>query len=105
MHFKKEMTETDLMKVESNLFDYFNSRTFKNHRGESRIIRARNFEDIFGLAYISSGPYALVTLSTNEHIFSNDVPGFYFDHAAMDEEGNVWIELLNEEEKTMLIKL
>lgn len=102
MNFIEEWNEKEMLIVESAIKKYFRKRTFVNHRGEHVYIDPRSLDEHLGLAYVSSGAFALLTLDTNEHLFHPEFKSYWFSHAAISKEGMICLVLSDDRENEIV---
>jgi len=98
MNFKTGLTDKQIKLAINEFYKYtlmFESDLI-NHRDEKVTIKRSTFDEVFGLAYVSSSSYALITLDTNEHVRIKQ--GTYiFSHLCVSDEGCTILALENSE--------
>lgn len=100
----KEMNDLQISIVRNEFYSHAKrciSNKLFNHRGEKVIVSKSNLDEIFGLAYVSSGMHAIITLDTNEHVKVGD---FHYSYLAVNNKG-VYVVLLDSEENEKHIQI
>ena len=107
MKAKKEWSELDHIRVNSALVNYFNYKSFINHRNEKVTMPGlfTNLETVLGLPYTSSSMYAMLSMDCNVKIFHPYETNFYYDHVFVNTDNMVYLVLMNNFENEMIIPI
>ena len=105
--FKKEWSKEDFANVQKAITKYFKNKSFVNHRNERVNMPAtfNKIEMVIGLPYTSSSSYAMMAMDCNVQLTCIEYEGFHYDHVAINEDGNIYLIVLDRDENKKLIKL
>lgn len=101
---KKDWTPGNFKSVERAILKHFKGRTIDTHHGPHTITNYKQFDSVAGLAYTSTGIYAVYGVC-NTAIYLDIDRKYKYEFFIMDEAGNVLAELWDNEENAIFIKL
>lgn len=101
---KKNWTPEDFTRVQKAILKHFKGRTIETHHGPHTITNYKQFDSVAGLAYTSTGIYAVYGVC-NTAIYFDIEHKFKYEFFVVDMSGNVLAELWDNEENAIYIKL
>lgn len=101
---KKDWTPEDFKTVQKAILKHFKGRTIDTHHGPHTIRNYTHFDEVAGLAYTSTGIYAVYGVC-NTSIYLDAERKYKYEFFIMDEAGDVFAELWDNEENAIFIKI
>lgn len=100
--FKTEWTDKDFAKMHKAIAKHFSRQTVTTHKGVFYTANYKAVDELFGLAYTSSGVHACYSICNTE-VKYDDVYDYQF--FIMSEDGTPYAELWDKDENEKYIKL
>ena len=101
---KENWSPEDFKTVEKAILKHFKGRTIDTHHGPHTITNYKQFDRVAGLAYTSTGIYAVYGVC-NTAIYLDVERKYKYEFFIMDQTGQVLAELWDNEENAIFIEL
>lgn len=104
VQFIKHWTDQDFINIQNAIAAYFSNTNLKTHRGEENIrnVDFESIDQILGLAFTSTGPFACYSICNVETYHSGK---WIFNHFAIGEDGNFYAGLNDFEENEFIVNI
>jgi hypothetical protein len=101
---KKDWTPSDFINVKKAILKHFKGRTIETHHGDRFINNYTTFDSVAGLAYTSSGMYAVYGVC-NTAIYFDVEHKYKYEFFVVTDAGDVLSELWDDQENEIFIKI